>query len=259
MNVALTIAGSDCSGGAGIQADLKTFACHKVYGESVITSLTAQNTTGVFAIEDANPAFVGKQLDAVFTDIFPDAVKIGMVSNSDIIKIIAKKLALYNAKNIVLDPVMVSTSGCKLISEDASAALASCLIPMATLITPNIPEAEVLTKINIATKDDMLNTARALSEKYNVAVLLKGGHRINDANDILYYEEHATWYNAPRVDNKNTHGTGCTLSSAITANLAKGIPLHDSIKNAKAYLTGALQAGLDLGHGSGPLDHTYKL
>ncbi len=259
MNVALTIAGSDCSGGAGIQADLKTFACNKVYGESVITSLTAQNTTGVFAIEDATPTFVGKQLDTVFTDIFPDAVKIGMVSNSDIIKIIAEKLTEYNAKNIVLDPVMVSTSGCKLISEDASVALASCLIPLATLITPNIPEAEILTNIKIATKDDMLDIAKTLSEKYKVAVLLKGGHRINDANDVLYHDGYATWYNAPRIDNKNTHGTGCTLSSAIAANLAKGIPLHNSIKNAKQYLTGALQAGLDLGHGSGPLDHTYKL
>lgn len=259
MNVALTIAGSDCSGGAGIQADLKTFACHKVYGESVITSLTAQNTIGVFAVEDANSTFVGKQLDAVFTDIFPDAVKIGMVSNSDIIKIIAEKLQQYKAKNIVLDPVMVSTSGCKLINNDACFALTSFLFPIATLITPNIPEAEVLTKTKISNKDDMLYVAKSLSEKFNVAVLLKGGHSINDANDILYHDEQVIWYNSPHIKNNNTHGTGCTLSSAIAANLAKGISLHESIQNAKNYLTGALQAGLNLGRGSGPLDHTYNL
>ncbi|MDO4218829.1 MAG: bifunctional hydroxymethylpyrimidine kinase/phosphomethylpyrimidine kinase [Synergistaceae bacterium] len=259
MNIALTIAGSDCSGGAGIQADLKTFACHKVYGESVITSLTAQNTTGVFAIEDVSSSFVAKQLDAVFTDIFPDAVKIGMVGNSDIIKIIAEKLQQYGAKNIVLDPVMVSTSRCKLISDDACATLASTLIPVASLITPNIPEAEVLTKMKITGEGDMINSAKSLSEKFNVPVLLKGGHSVNDSNDVLYHNGLVTWYNSPRIENNNTHGTGCTLSSAIAANLAKGFSLDESIKNAKNYLTGALKAGLNLGHGSGPLDHTYNL
>lgn len=259
MNIALTIAGSDPSGGAGIQADLKTFACNKVFGESVITSLTAQNTTGVFAIEDVSPDFVGRQLDAVFTDIFPDAVKIGMVSNRYIIKIIADKLIEYNAKNIVLDPVMVSTSGCKLISDGARTTLASSLIPLATLITPNIPEAEVLTKMKITDKNDMENSAKILSEKFKVAVLVKGGHKINDACDILFHNGQVTWYNSPRIENNNTHGTGCTLSSAIAANLAKGFSLEVSIKNAKNYLTGALEAGLNLGRGSGPLDHTYNL
>ena len=259
MKVALTIAGSDCSGGAGIQADLKTFACHKVYGESVITSLTAQNTTGVFAIEDASSDFVAKQLDAVFRDIPPDAVKIGMVSNDKITKVIAEKLLQYNAENIVLDPVMVSTSGSKLISDKARETLINFLFPIATLITPNIPEAETLSEEKIANQTDMERVAMMLSEKYDVAVLLKGGHCVEDANDIFCHKGKITWFTSPRVNNSNTHGTGCTLSSAIAANLAKGFNLTESIANAKNYLTGALKAGLNLGQGHGPLDHTYNL
>ncbi len=257
MKTALTIAGSDSSGGAGIQADLKTMTENKVFGTSAITALTAQNTTGVTGIFNVSPEFLGQELDAVFSDIYPDAVKIGMVSEVSLILEIAKKLQEYQAKNVVLDPVMVATSGAKLISDDAIDTLTTVLMPLATVITPNIPEAEVLFGEKIQSVEDMVKAAEAISNKYQVAVLLKGGHSLNDANDLLYQDGTITWFKGKRIDNKNTHGTGCTLSSAIASNLAKGYDLKTSVKRAKAYISGALTAMLDLGKGSGPMDHGW--
>ena len=255
MKKVLTIAGSDCSGGAGIQADLKTMTAHKVYGMSVITALTAQNTTGVYGIMDATWEFVEKQIDCVFEDIRPDAVKIGMVSNKDIIAAIAKKLKEYKAINIVVDPVMVSTSGKALLSCDAMNNLINMLLPIGTIITPNIPEAESISGLTIQNPADMEKAAMLIGEKCGVAVLIKGGHSINDANDLLYEAGELTWFNTKKVDNSNTHGTGCTLSSAIACNLAYGCSIKESVKKAKEYITAAIGAGLDLGRGSGPLDH----
>ncbi|MCQ4636852.1 bifunctional hydroxymethylpyrimidine kinase/phosphomethylpyrimidine kinase [Anaerovorax odorimutans] len=259
MKKVLTIAGSDCSGGAGIQADIKTITAHKMYAMSVITSLTAQNTTGVYGIADTAPEFVGQQLDCIFTDIVPDAVKIGMVSNSAIIRVIAEKLRQYDAKNVVVDPVMISTSGSRLLSEDACDALVSQLFPAASLITPNIPEAEVLSGLDISDKSAMLQAAEKIAFSQQCGVLIKGGHLPGDACDLLFYHGETFWYDTDRITNPNTHGTGCTLSSAIACGLASGKDLADSIRSAKEYLTGALKAGLDLGKGSGPLDHTYCL
>ncbi|MBR0146287.1 MAG: bifunctional hydroxymethylpyrimidine kinase/phosphomethylpyrimidine kinase [Eubacterium sp.] len=259
MRTALTIAGSDSSGGAGIQADLKTMTAHAVYGMSCITALTAQNTTGVTGIMEVTPEFLQQQLDAVFTDIFPDAVKIGMVSAGSLIRVIAERLSHYKARNIVVDPVMVATSGARLISEDAIETLKQELIPLATVITPNIPEAEVLSGLTIRTEEDMLAAGRMIRDTFGVAVLMKGGHSINEANDLLIEKDRETWFHGTRIDNPNTHGTGCTLSSAIASNLAEGASLAEAVKKAKAYLTGALAAGLDLGAGSGPLDHAYAI
>ncbi len=261
MNTALTIAGSDSSGGAGIQADIKTMTMNAVYAMSAITALTAQNTTGVTGILEVSPEFLGKQLDAVFQDIFPDAVKVGMVSSSRLIAVIAEKLKEYKASNVVVDPVMVATSGSRLIEEEAINTLKMELFPLATVITPNIPEAEILADTVIKCKEDMEKTARILVERYGCAVLVKGGHRINDANDVLFSKEMAepVWLEGRRINNLNTHGTGCTLSSAIASNLAKGLSLVQSIENAKAYLSGALEAMLDLGQGSGPLAHNYTI
>ena len=259
MNTALTIAGSDSSGGAGIQADLKTMTANGVYGMSAITALTAQNTTGVTGIMDVTPEFLEKQIDAVFSDIFPDAVKTGMVSSSELIHVIADKLKKYNASNIVVDPVMVATSGAKLISDDAIETLKECLLPLATVITPNIPEAEVLSGMTIESEEDMEKAAKMIFEKYGCAVLCKGGHQVNDANDLLYSSKGPVWFKGKRIDNPNTHGTGCTLSSAIASNLAKGESLENSVKAAKDYISGALEAMLNLGKGSGPLAHNYML
>jgi len=255
----LTIAGSDCSGGAGIQADIKTITAHKMYAMSAITALTAQNTTGVYGIEEVTPEFVGQQIDCIFNDIRPDAVKIGMVSSSKIIEIIVEKLIQYKPENIVIDPVMVSTSGSKLICDDAMNALITQLIPLATVITPNIPEAEVLCGFSIKNEDDMIKAAQEISKTLKGAVLVKGGHLVNDAIDLLYENGNIHWFRSKRIDNPNTHGTGCTLSSAIACNLAEGKSLSASIENAKVYLTGALKAGLNLGQGSGPLEHTYLI
>lgn len=259
MKTCLTIAGSDSSGGAGIQADLKTMTVNGVYAMSVITALTAQNTQGVSGILDVSPEFITSQMDAVFTDIYPDAIKIGMVSSLEIVEAIAKSLEKYEAKNIVLDPVMVATSGAVLLKEEAMDSLINRLIPLADVITPNIPEGEILAGMKIENEDDMKKAAEIIGEKYNCAVLLKGGHKVNDANDLLYRKGDFKWFLSERIDNKNTHGTGCTLSSAIAANLAKGKDLDQAIKNAKEYLTGALRAGLNLGKGSGPLMHNYIL
>lgn len=259
MKTALTIAGSDSGGGAGIQADIKTMTMNGVFATCAITALTAQNTLGVTGIMDVSAEFLAKELDAVFTDISPDAVKIGMVSATSIIETIAEKLIEYKAKNVVLDPVMVATSGAKLISDDAIYALTEKLIPLATLITPNIPEAEVLADMKITSVEDMLSASKIISEKYSCAVLCKGGHSLNDSNDLLYSAGNYKWFNGKRIDNPNTHGTGCTLSSAIASNLAKGYDLETSIQRAKDYISGALNAMLDLGAGSGPMKHNFNL
>lgn len=255
----LTIAGSDCSGGAGVQADIKTITAHGMYAMSAITSLTAQNTTGVYGIYDCSAEFLCKQLDCIFTDIFPDAVKIGMVSDKDLIKAIARKLKEYKAVNIVVDPVMVSTSGSRLLKEDAIEVLEKELIPLALVITPNIDEAEVLLGKKIVCVDDMKYAACRLSEKYGCSVLIKGGHLNEKAVDVLCEKGNIYEFTAERIDTQNTHGTGCTLSSAIACNVGKGCSLEESIKNAKNYLTGALKAGLDIGKGNGPVNHCYKI
>lgn len=253
MKTALTIAGSDCSGGAGIQADLKTFLANGVYGMSAITALTAQNTCGVRAVMNSTPEFLADQLDAIFEDIPPDAIKVGMVSSVELIEVIADKLTYYAAKNIVVDPVMVATSGARLIDDDAIKTLKARLFPLATTITPNLPELKALTAT-----DDMELGAKELFDKYGCAVLAKGGHGTNDANDYLF-DGAGQWFYGERIDTANTHGTGCTLSSAIAANLAKGHDLKDSVGRAKVYLTGALSTGLNLGKGSGPLNHGFNI
>lgn len=257
IKTVLTIAGSDSSGGAGIQADLKTMLANGVYGMSAITALTAQNTTGVTAVSEVTPEFLGQQLDAVFTDIFPDAVKTGMVSNSELIEVISEKLIFYNARNIVIDPVMIATSGTRLISENAISTMKEKMLSSATVVTPNIPEAEVLSGIKITNKSDMEKAAGYIHKSYGCTVLLKGGHSINDASDLLYENGEITWFESERIDNLNTHGTGCTLSSAIASNLAKEYDLKTAVKLAKEYISGALSAMLDLGSGSGPLNHGF--
>ena len=259
MKTALTIAGSDCSGGAGIQADLKTMTMNGVYGMSAITALTAQNTTGVKSIQEATPEFLKDQLEAVFEDIFPDAVKIGMVSSTELIHVIADQLRAYNARNIVVDPVMVATAGSALIQTDAVQTMVKELLPLADLVTPNIPEAEVLSGMTIRSKENMQTAAKQMGDRYSCAVLLKGGHSINDANDLLYTQGKLYWFEGKRIDNPNTHGTGCTLSSAIASNLAKGFSLVESVQRAKEYISGALAAMLDLGKGSGPMKHNFDL
>lgn len=259
MKTVLSIAGSDSSGGAGIQADIKTITMNGAYAMTAVTALTAQNTTGVTDIMNVTPDFLAEELDAVFTDIRPDAVKIGMVSEAELIRVIARKLKEYRASHIVLDPVMVATSGAKLISDDAISSLTEYLLPLAELITPNIPEAEQLSGRAITSEEDMISAAREISSRYGCCTLLKGGHSLNDANDLLCRDGEILWFRGKRIHNPNTHGTGCTLSSAIAANLAKGFPLDDSVGRAKEYISGALGAMLDLGKGSGPMNHAFSL
>ena len=255
MKVVLSIAGSDSSGGAGIQADIKTILANKCFAETAITALTAQNTLGVYDIMNVTPKFLEEEIDAIFKDIRPDAVKIGMVSDKELIKTISKKLKEYNATNIVLDPVMVATSGARLLSADAEETLIKELIPLADVITPNIPEAEVLSGMKISNSEDMETAAKKILELGPKAILVKGGHRVNDANDLLCQNGELTWILGRRIDNPNTHGTGCTLSSAIASNLAKGKSVEKSIRNSKEFLSDCLNLMLDLGKGSGPMDH----
>ena len=259
LKTALTIAGSDSSGGAGIQADIKTMTMNGVYAMSAVTALTAQNTTGVQGIQESTPEFLKQQIDAVFEDIYPDAVKIGMVASRELIRVIADRLKFYDAKNVIVDPVMVATSGSALMKTDAVQTLIEELLPIATVVTPNIPEAQVLSGMEIQSREDMHATAKKIGDSYGCAVLLKGGHSINDANDLLYANGEFTWFEGKRIDNPNTHGTGCTLSSAIASNLAKGYALTESIQRAKDYISGALAAMLDLGQGSGPMNHMFDL
>ena len=259
MKTALTIAGSDCSGGAGIQADLKTMTMNGVYAMSAVTALTAQNTLGVRAILEITPDFLKQQLDAVFEDIRPDAVKIGMVASGELIRVIADRLRYYDAKNVVVDPVMVATSGSALMKNDAVKTLIEELLPLACLVTPNIPEAQVLSGLTVESSKDMMAAAKMIGDRCHCAVLLKGGHSINDANDLLYANGEFRWFEGKRIDNPNTHGTGCTLSSAIASNLAKGFLLSESVERAKEYISGALAAMLDLGKGFGPMNHAFDL
>lgn len=259
MRTALTIAGSDSSGGAGIQADIKTMTMNGVYAMSAITALTAQNTVGVRSIMESTPEFLKDQIDAIFEDIRPNAVKIGMVSSAELIEVIVERLSYYKAENIVVDPVMVATSGSELMKTSAVSALTEKLLPLATLVTPNIPEAQVLSGLSIENREDMLSAAKQIGDTYGCAVLLKGGHSINDANDLLYSDGETTWFKGKRIDNLNTHGTGCTLSSAIASNLAKGFDLAESVQRAKEYISYILSAQLDLGNGSGPMQHNFGL
>lgn len=259
MKKVLTVAGSDCSGGAGIQADIKTITAHKMYAMSAITSLTAQNTTGVYDILNVTPDFLEKQLECIFTDIFPDSIKIGMVSDSNVIISIVKMLKKYNASNIVIDPVMISSSGSRLLDKKALTLLSDHLLPLGTVITPNIPEAEVLCSMKIKNEEDMMKAAEMAYHQFGTSVLIKGGHLTGDAADILFSHNNFSRFCSERIDNKNTHGTGCTLSSAIACGLADGLTVEKSIRNAKQYLTGALKAMLDLGSGSGPLNHMYMI
>ena len=259
MRIVLTIAGSDSGGGAGIQADIKTMTMNGVFAASAITALTAQNTTGVQSIYEVSPAFLGQQIDSVFTDLRPEAVKIGMVASSGLIRVIGEKLRQYQPKWVVVDPVMVATSGARLIEEEAVETLCRELFPLADLLTPNVPEAEVLWGHPIQTEADMEKAAREIGERFTCAVLLKGGHSVNDANDLLYGEGGLRWFFGKRIHNPNTHGTGCTLSSAIAANLAKGFSMEESVERAKNYISGALSAMLDLGAGSGPMAHNFAL
>lgn len=259
MKAALSIAGSDSCGGAGIQADIKTITMNGVYAMTAVTALTAQNTQGVIAVQESTPDFLAQQLDAVFTDIFPDAVKIGMVSSGELIRVISERLRFYNAKNVVVDPVMGSTSGSSLLKSEACKTLKSELFPLSILVTPNIPEAQILSGIKINNKEDMLKAAEMLHKTCGCAVLVKGGHNKDNADDLLYTKDKIRWFEEKRIENPNTHGTGCTLSSAIAAGLAKGMELEEAIKSAKEYVTDAISAMLDLGKGSGPLKHNFSL
>lgn len=267
MKTALTIAGTDSSGGAGIQADIKTMTANGVYAMSAVTALTAQNTTGVSAIMEVSADFLEKQIATTVTDIFPDAVKTGMVSSSELIEVVCDCVKRFELKNFVVDPVMVSTSGSRLISEDAIETLKKKLLPLALVITPNIPEAEVLSEMKIQGEDGMEEAARRIFEKYGCAVLVKGGHFLSGkaANDFLFSwnakENRAErkWFYGRRIENPNTHGTGCTLSAAICSNLAKDFSLEESIRRAKEYLSGALGAMLDLGRGQGPMNHAFAI
>lgn len=259
MKTVLTIAGSDCSGGAGIQADIKTMTANGVYAMSAITALTAQNTTGVTGIVEVSPDFLAQQLDSIFTDIFPDAVKIGMVSDQTLIETIVQKLEEYKPAHIVVDPVMVATSGARLLKDEALAVLSNHLLPLAEVCTPNIPEAETLAEMTISSADEMVEAARKISQRYGCAVLCKGGHAVHDASDVLWLDGQARWFHGKRIQNPNTHGTGCTLSSAIASNLAKDKTLPQAVEKAKEYISGALSAMLDLGKGSGPMNHAFNV
>ena len=259
MKTALTIAGSDSSGGAGIQADIKTMTANGVYAMSAITAITAQNTTGVIAISEVSEDFLQKQIDSVFTDIRPDAVKTGMVSSDRLVRTIASRLRYFSAKNIVVDPVMIATSGSKLINNGTVETIEKELLPLATVVTPNIPEAEVLSGIKITGRQDMIKAAQIIGKQYGCSVLCKGGHSTDNADDFLLCNDTITWFQGNRIDNPNTHGTGCTLSSAIAANLAKGLNLEESVGRAKEYITGALSAMLNFGAGSGPINHAFDI
>ena len=259
MRKALTIAGSDPSGGVGVQADLKTMSALGVYGMSVIVSVVAENTARVISVEDISPRVISDQIDAVFEDIFPDAVKVGMLSSEEVMRTVAAKLAEYRPQHIVIDPVMYAKNGAPLMQEDAIDSLISLIVPVATVLTPNIPEAEKITGMRISTIDDMKKAGEKIVSMGAKAALVKGGHYIGDASDVLFDGSDFHIYTTKRINTKNTHGTGCTLSSAIASNLALGYPLPESIKRAKDYVTGAIEHALDIGKGNGPTNHFYAL
>lgn len=255
----LTIAGSDSCGGAGIQADIKTITACGMYAMSAVTALTAQNTAGVYGILQTPADFISQQLECIFTDIYPDAVKIGMLGNAAAAEAAADTLSRFGARNVVIDPVMVSTSGDRLMNEDTVHVMLEKLFPLGTLITPNILEAAALCGFDIKKREDMLRAARELSQKLPCAILIKGGHLEACADDLLYEKGNAVWFRAERIQNPNTHGTGCTLSSAVACGLAAGKSLTESVREAKRYLTGALESMLDLGAGCGPVNHMYRI
>lgn len=255
MKTVLSIAGTDPTGGAGIQADLKTIEAHGLYGMAAVTVVIAQNTTGVFAMQPVSPSLVAQQIDCVFQDIRPDAVKIGMLYDAEIIRIVADRLQAHNAQNIVLDPVMLSSSGQPLLKDDASEMLLNTLFPLCTLVTPNLHEAAAICGHTIDNRAGMEQAAKYITANLHCSALIKGGHLTDCADDLLFEDNQCCWIPAPRIDNPNTHGTGCTLSSAIACGLAQGLSLAESVKHAKRYLTACIQYGLSLGHGSGPLQH----
>lgn len=259
MHTVLSIAGSDSSGGAGIQADLKTITCLGEYGMTVITAITAQNTMGVTGIENISPQMVGEQIDAVFQDIYPDAVKLGMISRPEIMEVICEKLREYQAQNIVVDPVMVATSGNSLMEDDTVITLKEKLLPLADIITPNLSEAQVLSGLAIKNREEMIEAAKVISDYYKGAILIKGGHLTEEAADLLYVDGKMNWFTGKRFENTNTHGTGCTLSSAIATYLAKGFSITDSVGYAKRYVADAIAANLNLGKGRGPLWHNFRI
>ncbi|WP_024831308.1 bifunctional hydroxymethylpyrimidine kinase/phosphomethylpyrimidine kinase [Ruminiclostridium josui] len=257
MKKVLTIAGSDCSGGAGVQADLKTFAANGVYGMSVIVSVVAENTCRVIDIQDITPDMIKKQMDAVFEDIIPDAVKIGMLSGKECMEAVAEKLEKYKPVNVVIDPVMIAKGGHALMKEDSLEFFIKRLIPLAGILTPNIPEAEAITGIEITTVEDMKKAALRIYEMGADSVLLKGGHLDGDALDILFDGKEFYIYSTKRIQTKNTHGTGCTLSSAIASNLALGLSFPAAVEKAKAFVTMAIEHSLEIGKGHGPTNHLY--
>lgn len=259
MKKALTIAGSDSSGGAGIQADLKTFSANGVFGMSVITAVTAQNTQGVLAVEDISTEVIQKQIEAIYEDIQVDAVKIGMVSRTETINAISGHLQKYHASNLVVDPVMVSKSGFHLLQPDAVNALIEKMLPIAIIVTPNIPEAEIMAGMSIKNLKDMEEATECIYRMGPANVLLKGGHLTGEATDVLFDGTNYLHLTAERIPTKNTHGTGCTLSAAIAANLAKGYPITDAVREAKDYLTIAIKHSLEIGKGVGPTNHFYSL
>ena len=259
MPVVLTVAGSDSSGGAGIQADIKTMTALRVYSMSCITALTAQNTRGISGVMEVPAAFFEKQMESVFTDILPDAVKTGMMASTEHIHITAEYIRKYSIKNLVVDPVMISTSGTRLLSEEAVKVYEQELFPLARVLTPNIPEAEFLSGVYIEDRTTREEAAKRISDRWGCAVLCKGGHDPENADDLLYENGKAVWFSAKRIENPNTHGTGCTLSSAIASYLAMGYTLSEAVERAKQYMTGAIGAGMNLGEGNGPLNHMWNI
>lgn len=259
MKKILSIAGSDCSGGAGIQADIKTITAHKAYAMSVITSLTAQNTTGVFGVVDTSADFVIAQIDAVCSDITPNATKIGMLSNADIMQAVAKSIKKWQLKNVILDPVMVASSGGILMQQNAIDSLKSELLPLADLITPNLLEAEILSQKKIVNLDDMKTAALKISNLGAKAVLIKGGHLEQNALDLLYFENKFFEFKSLKIATKNNHGTGCTLSSAIACGLAFGLELNQAVQHAKDFVFEALSWSEQIGHGNGAINHYFNI
>ena len=257
MRTALTIAGSDASGGAGIQADIKTMSALGVFAMSVIVSVVAENTSRVISIEDVSASVISDQIDAVFEDIPPDAVKIGMLSTPECMNAVAAKIREYRPANVVIDPVMYAKNGAPLMQESSIGTLISTIIPLADVLTPNIPEAEKIASMDIMSLDDMKRAAEKIAGMGSGAVLVKGGHRTGNADDLLFDGETFTVFPGTRIDTKNTHGTGCTLSSAIASYLARGEKLADAVRLAKDYVTGAISHALELGHGNGPTDHFF--
>ena len=258
VGTAMTIAGSDSGGGAGIQADLKTFAALGVYGTSALTAITAQNTVGVTGVQEISTEIIAAQIEAVLTDIGADAVKTGMLASSAIVEVVSRQLKTFRVTELVVDPVMVAKSGDSLLRQDAVEALRTLLVPLARVVTPNIPEAEVLTGVDIVSDDDMRRAAESIVSMGAGSVVVKGGHRDGPATDLFYDGDRFQEFTAPRIDTKNTHGTGCTFASALAAGLAKGLPLLEAVAQAKEFVTAAIGRSFPIGRGHGPLNHFYQ-